>query len=263
MDWSKIKTIFIVVFFILNIFLLTQLISKINKNQYEVISDASLEEKLKGDDIEYVNMPKGTIEDQHISAKSKKFKESELKNVKKQEITVEDDYIIYSTLEEPVRIGKEFDPSQISAFIHDHVLYGEKYRFWEHDEEENTIIYYQEHEEKLFLKNMNGRLVFYLNDENEIISYEQTMLEDIEPLREKQEVIPAMKAVELLHEKGKLKPDSKITSVELGYYTIVQLTGSQGQVLTPTWHFIVEHNGEKEPLLVNAFEGRIISQENE
>ena len=30
------------------------------------------------------------------------------------------------------------------------------------------------------------------------------------------------------------------------------------QVLTPTWHFVIEQDGAKENFLVNAFEGQVI-----
>ena len=33
--------------------------------------------------------------------------------------------------------------------------------------------------EKLFYENINGKLTFYLNEDNEIISYQQTYLEEI------------------------------------------------------------------------------------
>jgi regulatory protein YycI of two-component signal transduction system YycFG len=57
-----------------------------------------------------------------------------------------------------------------------------------------------------------------------------------------------------LHQKGLLKPKSKITNIELGYSTLVQLAASQ--VLTPTWRIVVN---DKEDFFVNAFEGQVIN----
>jgi regulatory protein YycI of two-component signal transduction system YycFG len=85
------------------------------------------------------------------------------------------------------------------------------------------------------------------------VSYEQTFLEDMEKEPTKEEILPPLKAIETLHQKGMLKSKSKITKVELGYSTLIQLAASQ--VLAPTWRF--EVNG-KESLFVNAFEGQII-----
>ncbi len=96
-------------------------------------------------------------------------------------------------------------------------------------------------------------ITFHLNKDNQIVSYEQTYLEGIEKLTAKEEILPPLKAIETLHQKGILKPKSTITKVELGYSTLIQLAASQ--VLAPTWRFVVD---DKESLFVNAFEGQII-----
>jgi regulatory protein YycI of two-component signal transduction system YycFG len=94
-------------------------------------------------------------------------------------------------------------------------------------------------------------ITFTLNKDNQVISYTQTYLEDIEKLTEKEEILPPLKAIETLHQNGMLKPKSKITNVEFGYSTLIQ----PSQVLAPTWHIVVN---DKESLFVNAFEGQII-----
>lgn len=104
--------------------------------------------------------------------------------------------------------------------------------------------------------NRSAHLVFHINEFNEIDSYSQTMLETIEPINNKEEVFTAMRALEVLYRNGVLKPDSKVVKADLGYHTLVSMEATQ--VLTPTWHFVVEHNGEQENLLVNAVEGQII-----
>lgn len=60
-----------------------------------------------------------------------------------------------------------------------------------------------------------------------------------------------------------LSENSKI-SAELGYYTLIQPT--ETQMLVPTWHFVVKHDGEVDDLYVNAIENRVIpknDKENE
>ena len=71
MDWSKIKTIFIITFLILDVYLFFQFMKIRDANKYEVITEASIEDKLKADEIKYVNLPKDPIKDQYISAKPK------------------------------------------------------------------------------------------------------------------------------------------------------------------------------------------------
>ncbi|MBA4538295.1 two-component system regulatory protein YycI [Bacillus aquiflavi] len=251
MDWNKIKTIFIITFLILDIYLIYQYFESRNANQYEIMTQTSFEEKLQADDIKYVDLPKEKIKAKYISATPKVFKNEELINLDEGEITIHDGTTLHVTLKEPIKINK-FDSAELTTFVKGKIINGDQYKFWKKSETEKTITYYQFYKDRLFYKNKNGRLTFFLNDENEIISYEQTLLVDIEEISGNEEIVPPLQAIETLYEQQKLKPKSKITKVELGYYTFVQLTGSQ--VLTPTWRFVINHD---EDVFVNAFEGQI------
>ena len=96
-------------------------------------------------------------------------------------------------------------------------------------------------------------MTFYFNDHNEVTSYKQSYLEVIDKLSDEEEVLTPLRAMETLYKKGLLKPKSKITKVELGYSTLVQLAASH--VLTPTWRVVVDG---KENLFVHGFEGWVI-----
>lgn len=253
MDWSKIKTIFIITFLILDIYLLNEFIKIRDASQYDIMTQASFEEKLKTDEIEYVSLPQTMIKDKLIIAKSKVFDEKDIEKLKGQQVTILDGTTLEAELEEPYKVSTPFELQQLRNFVKNNLLYGDQYEFWGVSEEESTITFFQEYQEKQFYHNINGKVTFFLNKDKEIIAYEQTLLEDIEEFSEKEEVLKPIQAIETLYEKRMLKPKSKVTEVELGYFTLVQLTSSQ--VLAPTWHFVVNGN---EHLFVNAFEGQII-----
>lgn len=156
-------------------------------------------------------------------------------------------------LDEPIQLSSKFEPADLAAFLKENILYGDHYQFWEKNDKKHTITYYQDNENEPLYENINGMITFYLNDENQITSYQQTYLEEIEKLTAKEEILDPLKAIETLHQKGILRPKSKITNVELGYSTLIQLAASQ--VLAPTWRIVVN---DKENLFVNAFEGQII-----
>lgn len=80
MDWSKIKTIFIITFLILDVYLLFQFMKMRDANKYEVITPTSIEDKLKADEITYVDLPKAPIKTQYLSAKPKTFTKAILPN---------------------------------------------------------------------------------------------------------------------------------------------------------------------------------------
>ena len=176
-----------------------------------------------------------------------------------QDATIVNDTKLSVTLDEPLKVGTEFEPAVLDEYVKENVIGGEKYHFWRYNKESKKITYAQQFKDKMIFENVNGQLTFYLNDKNEVISYEQTMLDSIDEYN-KEQIISSIQAVGTLFNRGMLKLDSKITKVELGYYTLVQTPESQ--VLTPTWHVIVNEGNKKDNLFVNAFEGSVITINN-
>jgi regulatory protein YycI of two-component signal transduction system YycFG len=254
MDWSKIKTIFILTFLILDVYLLFQFMKVRDANQYEVITESSFVEKLEAEEIRYKELPKAPIEDQYLSAKPKMFTKDDITKLKGQTALLkEPSSALIVKLDKPIALKPKFEAAELTSFIKDNVLYGSEYKFWKKEDKKNTIIYFQQYENMTLYENLSGMLTFHIDDHNQIVSYEQTYLEDIAKMTEKEVILPPLKALETLHQKGDLLPKSKITKVELGYSTLIQLAASQA--LAPTWRFVVD---DKESLYVNALEGQII-----
>lgn len=257
MDWNRIKTIFIVSFLILDVYLMYQYFENRNANQYEIMTQTTFEDRLTADEIEYVSVPKDQIYASYLSAKPKVFGKEEKLELDESEITTYSGTTLTVHLKEPIKVSKDSLPSDIGSFLKGKIIHGDQYAFWEKNEENNTVVYYQKYKDHFFYKNKNGQLVLQLNDNDEIISYEQTMLEDIEEISGEEEVLPPLKAIETLYDERVLRPHSKITKIELGYYSLIQ---PASQVLTPTWHFVI--NGE-ENVFVNAFEGHILQLDSD
>nr|WP_233711581.1 two-component system regulatory protein YycI [Lederbergia citrisecunda] len=225
--------------------------------QFEVKSDATLEENLKSDGIVYDGLPKDVATDHYMSANTYIFTEEEIMEIKAKVEYPEDRSSIHVTLEKPIVANKKQDFVELNDYVLTHVLHGESYGFWNYDKEENTVTYYQKEDDKTLFMNRSANLVFELNEVGEVISYDQTMLDTFKPISEKEEVYPALRALESLYSKGVLKPGSTVLNAELGYHSLVSMEATQ--VLTPTWHFLVKNKDNSiENLLVNAFEGQII-----
>ncbi|MBA2874358.1 two-component system regulatory protein YycI [Thermaerobacillus caldiproteolyticus] len=256
MDWSKTKTIFIITFLILDFFLGYQFMEKRSNSQLDVILETTIEEQLEANGITYVELPKEITKATYVSGKSKTFTRQEISKLFNQKVTVSNQTILQATFIHPISLSNFRDPYRLSEFLQRHILNGKDYTFWAFDEKSNTIICFQKYNGKVIYKNVSSMLLLHLNEKNEVVSYEQTLLDDLEKYEKKQEIIPAIKAIETLYKKDYLKPGDHVTSIELGYYALVQFTASQ--VLTPTWHIVV--NG-KEDYFINAFEGQIISDE--
>jgi regulatory protein YycI of two-component signal transduction system YycFG len=255
MDWSKIKTIFIITFLVLDVYLLYQFLKIRDANKYEIMSDASFEEKLKAAEITFGELPKTLIKAKYLGATPKVFTAEDTKKLTGQRIaSKEPSTVLIANLEKPLQLSSKFEPAELTAFLKGHVLYGDQYQFWEKNDKQQTITYFQQYDNLPLYHNINGMISFKFNVKNQVVAYQQSYLEGIEGMAaKKEEILSPLKVIETLHQKGLLKPKSKITKVELGYSTLIQLAASQ--VLAPTWRF--EVNG-KESLFVNAFEGQII-----
>ncbi|MGE6257626.1 two-component system regulatory protein YycI [Heyndrickxia sporothermodurans] len=271
MDWNKTKSMFIIVFLILDIFLLVQFSGQYEASKIERLKDPSLEDRLMDLKIDYskLNLATEPLKSQYISAKIKTFTDKDTKKLTNQDkITLDSTKTkLSASFKKREKIDSELDKVQLENFLKDflknNILFGDQYQFWKYDKENGIISFYQTYEKKMFYKNESGQVQLYLNDKNEIVSYEQSLLEKIEKRSEKP-IYPVISAIGNLYDKKMLLENSTIVSCDLGYYTLIQPTTTQ--MLVPTWHFVVEHNGVQDNLYVNAIGGRVIpksDKENE
>jgi regulatory protein YycI of two-component signal transduction system YycFG len=263
MDWTRIKTIFILTFFVLNIYLMNEFLKIRIATKYDYATNPTLENRLKADEISYNELPKNYEKDKYLSTVPKVFTGEEVEKLldttlSGQTITISNNQSIESRLDTPLKVSSKGQPAELDNFLKGSVINGDQYRYWGRDENEKSITYYQQYQEKLFYKNLSGQVTFYLNSDNEVVSYSQTLLGKIEELSENERIIQPIQALETLYENGYLPYGTKIERVEFGYYTLVRLTSSQ--VLTPAWRFVLD-GGEN--LFVNAFEGQVIQLTDE
>ena len=261
MDWSKIKNIFIISFLILDLYLIYEFVKVIDSNVVDVKSniDSSIEPTLKAEGIEYGPLPEKYVEDFTLKANSKTFtiEDTQKSILSNQVVKIHSNIELVSILKEPLPITEKFGPTELNNFIKENVLYGDQYRFWKKSGDGSSIIYTQQYKDKPLFENEKARLEFNVNGENEIFSYTQSYLEDIQELSNPEKIIQPIKAIEILYKNGELPSNSKITDPELGYYTFTDLSDTT-QVLNPAWCFTVEGKGK---LYVSAFEGEIITKE--
>lgn len=74
MDWDRIKTIFIVTFFVLDLFLIFQFIQKQDSNQLELIAETKIDQELKANKITIGNIPKEPKKSRLLERKIKPLK---------------------------------------------------------------------------------------------------------------------------------------------------------------------------------------------
>lgn len=260
MDWNRTKTIFIMVFLVLDIFLLYQFLDKKDSNDLESLLEATAEEQMKEDGITFPSLPNEEIKENILIAKRKEFSKEDTSKLKNQQVSINEETTLAASLDKSIIVNEDFKPSELAEFLKENIYQGESYKFWSFDEASNSIVYYQSYGNKTFYNNTNAKLTLRLNENREIVSYEQTYLNGIEPMNKKETVITANQAIVTLYDKGYLPENSKISKddVDLGYYNLLK-SSSASYLLTPTWW--VRVNGKD--MFVKAFDGEVIELDTE
>lgn len=259
MQWSQIKTLFIVCFLILDVYLLIKFIDKQEQTDLSVLEheNTSIEQQLKSEDITLPELPTDIDEEEnYISVSPRVFSEDDLNdfdNLKKASII--DGSLIISTFKKPVPVPEEGSGSDIKSAFSDELLDIDDYRFWSWNEELNMLIFFQEKKDRPIYYNENGIIFIFLNDDDEAVFYTQTMLEEMEANGDKYTLIEPIKAIEILYDSNELQTDDDISSVGMGFHTRIPLE-SGVQVFSPTWRVTV--NGDRN-YFVNAIEGIVYS----
>src|SRR5690625_7637205 len=90
----------------------------------------------------------------------------------------------------------------------------------------NILIFFQQREGQTIYYNENGLMLVFLNDENEVVFYSQTMLAEDEATQESQKLISPLRAIETIYNSGQLFFGDEINDVEVGFHT--RITSSSG-----------------------------------
>ncbi|KAA6447219.1 two-component system regulatory protein YycI [Bacillus swezeyi] len=273
MEWNRTKTIFIIVFLILDIFLAFQYFDKRRINEFPILEKSTLQEDMKADHISYSNLSKESSKGSSISAQKRIFKESEIKSLKGQKpkplmnMSKGDPVTeIKMEFDKPIALPKTDIMTKAREIVNQEIIDGSKYKFWKIDKAQNQIIFFQTYNGNYIFQdrqnnanNEMGEVVLYFNDKNEVVSYKQSMLQEIKEVKT-ENLISAVGAVEALYYPDYLKKYSKIKSAELGYFTQYPLASAQ--IFVPVWRIEVQRKTDDktihEEFIVDARDGAVL-----
>lgn len=263
MDWNKTKTILIVVFSILNVFLYSLYLDRYNDAQsLQVMGETSIEESLRLDDISYGELPVFTDESYYVSAEIAEFPEEKLEKFVGQKFTSVGEAQLISMLEVPFPLKNAKGEEQFTQFLASHVLNGNEYVLWNRDEEKRQATFFQKVDDYPIFFNKNAMLTINWDENENIISYEQSMFGEFINFNKKKDILLPIEAINALYSKDYLKKGSTVINISLGYSTHIQLTKTQ--VFAPTWHVRVKLEDEEiEDYFINATDGKVIEFKDE
>ncbi|QDP42001.1 two-component system regulatory protein YycI [Radiobacillus deserti] len=269
MQWGQIKTLFILCFLILDIFLVRQYFTSQEEelNTYQTISD---EEVLKANVEGLDKLDKEVRKEAIITTKQVDFttKQDALDALTEQEYTIVGTNTLISELEKPVPIKEKATKEEMKQIISGFVPFGDQYTIWGKNEATNTLVLFQVKDDKPIFYNKGGLLLIFLNDNNEATSYMQTMLSELEledQADQKKEIMTPYQAVSQVYFNAENLPVSGSNILEvnekpsLGYLTLAPLEDGV-QVFAPTWKI---HFKESNNYFVNAIEGGLILTKDE
>src|SRR5690625_2783548 len=264
MNWEQIKTLLILSFLILNIYLFIQFLDKKEREDIGVLEQeqSTIEEQLVTESITYNELPDEENEETYISVQQKKFTNKMLESIdveKKQTPFLLNEYFLLSKFDARLKIEEDIKIEELEEFFTELVFAPGEYSFWHWNEQLNAIIFFQKQMDRTIYFNQNGMVLLFLNSNNELMYYTQTMLGEAEPLSEKRDLIKPLQAIETLYKRNELNQGDHITSVKIGFHSRVPYEGGV-HVFAPIWKVNVNNNKD---YFVNAIEGTVFSTTEE
>ena len=262
MEWGQIKTVFILGFLILNVYLLIQFLEKQDQADLSLLDreDSTIEEKLNSENITIKQSLSDEEEKEpYLSVRQKNFDEediSQLASLSNQRTTVTNNNFIFSIFEKPVKIP-DGDLEIIDGFVKKLIIYPDEYELWHWNKDINVLIFFQKENEQPIYFNQSGIILAFLNDDDELIYYTQTLLGEPDSLHDKKTLLKPLEAIEVLYNANELRPGDEISKVDIGFHTRVPSTDGV-QVFVPAWKVTI--NDEKN-YFVNAIEGFIFASD--
>jgi len=252
MQWGHIKTLFILSFLILNIYLVSAFIDRQQDIGYLDNQELPIEDQLAAENITY-NIDTDVTESTYISVTQRVLSVdelAELKGFEGQTSEVINESFIATKIDSPVSVPKDVQKQEIENIVQTNVLYGEEYLLWNWNEELNVLVFFQKKDERTIYYNENGLLLVYLNEDNEMTHYTQTVLGKAEVQGDPVALNQPIQVIGTLFKGNYLNRDDVVNDVKLGYYSRIAAEGIQ--VFAPTWRVTVN---EERDHYVNAIEG--------
>ena len=266
MDWSKAKTLLILTFLILNVYLAVQLIDRMvdpriattNADGKTVLKERKIDEKKLQPVSKEIGYLTAEVDSSSLAPKPGSPIQDAITSVKNQI-----EWSVRLTKPHPLETKAMRDSA--TSFVQASVVYGTDYTFWKYDSKHKEMTFVQTYKEQpLYSTPQQSReddamigpslLVLQLNDQKEIVSYKQRHLNKV--VRQAQDVtlLSASESVIQLSEQGLFPASKRMTSQKLGYFCLVTEGTKSVQILPPTWQ--IELNGE-ELYFVNAIDGGV------
>lgn len=264
MDFKRIEWIFLIVFIGINIFLgieLWQTPTLLSAGSTPTQTQTDIKSETSADQITIPKVNDKQEDGYYLAAKTdNSWIKKATQQVKGQVENNSSENLIYVHLDKPITLSKNKKEAlrQVMRFKDDsqNVYQGKNYAYLSELSEGDDYIFNQKTKYGEFFA-ATARLHIIVKD-NQIVSYSQSYVDDLNPVRERQNTISSKAAVDSLYTYSELPNNSKVILLKQVYTKLLTVKGST--IYIPTWLAAIENNTSKTVTLkrVNAFTGTII-----
>ncbi|HLQ40694.1 MAG TPA: two-component system regulatory protein YycI [Tetragenococcus sp.] len=277
MDFKRISWIFLMVFSFLNIFLLTIYREADNEENvvYRADQQIPIEDRLKSENIKFAK----SFSTQHPKGYYLSGKPTDLNQAlaDKREILGEDSFLNASTSENNEKLtytihDKKWlsEKKQVEAVLknflqqEDQILFGQEYAYLADDSsftKDYPFIVATQSYENIPIDDSSSRLEIALEKQNEnylLLSYTQTHISDLIPLRESMKLYSESEIIDTLYVNNKISNNATIEWTHLAYTLTLKVRGQN--VYVPAWFVkIKKEDGSIQIEKINALTNRVIT----
>ncbi|WP_431802211.1 two-component system regulatory protein YycI [Halobacillus andaensis] len=263
MQWGQIKTLFILSFLVLDLFLLQQFLTKQEDASIGTIDEGSMFEESPAEDNVSISddVPKEAPEVDFLIASLSEFSQSQLDRIGElegQRAEVYGSELLVSTFEEPVSLGQSEE--SINEAVSEHVPFSDQYSYWGWNESEDRILFFQTTDSRTVYFNPAGVLMIEVED-GRMTGYQMSQLrEDEDENSDQRELLDPRDVIDILYEEREISSGDEITNMKVGYHSAAGFEPTQ--VFAPIWKVTVN---DEEDLFLNAVtgEGQLLDLEEE
>ncbi len=261
MDFKRSTIVLIITFLFLDIFLFYSYFSMQGQTISSQNTNINVLEQMRSDDISFSGLS-SNVESVPLVQTNRVNLGEKVSQLTDQTYSFENN-ILSSSLETPIELDftKEISNdtfTKVTEFLTSGaILNGEQYGLFTYNPSTRKIIYTQR-ANKVPILDGTSQIVFSVNANGQVTSYEQTFAGDAQVLGDSRRLTTSQSAVENLYLSGRIPSKSTILKTRLVYYRSLSLDDMY--VYSPAWYVEIQQaDGQIVVRRVDALRGGILS----
>ena len=265
MDFRRSTLVLIISFLFLDIFLLGIFWQMKKEVKTPLNTSINVMEQMRTDGITVTGV-NTTVESLPIIQISPTNIESQVNTLPSQVATY-DKGVISSQLLAPIQLTLDANTTatienfaELTTYVESgSIIQGNQYTWFNYNPTTRKVIYAQR-ANQIPVMDGSSQIIFTLNANNQVISYEQTFAGNAEVLGTNRALITSQKAMEVLYLAGRIPTRSTVSVVRLSYYKSLSLKDLS--IYSPAWYVeFKQADGQTLVRRVDAIRGTVLTNE--